>query len=552
MRARNLRSAFLFALLACAGCGRKAADTNAPLAFVPADTPYVFANVEPMSDATIAAWQSQTRAVWPPVRDLLQQSVETLKRTEPDGAAAKALQALMDELGDGDPATWWQRAGFDPKAHMAIYGIDLWPVLRAELADPAAFEALVARIEQKTGAQLGNARVGEQAVRTFGDTKVQGLLAVEGKHLVIAFAPADADEALKRRVLGIDRPATAFDVSALEAFNKARNYLPIGSGWLDTRRTVALALKQSDEKLADPACKAEIETLATKAPRVGFGYRAFDAQRMAVHARVELEPALAKSLSALAAPLPGAADADALLDFAVALPVLRARDFLRAQVDAAIAAPFKCAALAEMNEDMGELKTKLAQTIPPPFRDFTGARLTLSRLSWPEGDAGAMPDVAGRFVLGTANPEFLTSLAQVSVPALQGVAIEKDGKPVAIPTAALPAAAGKLDIQVAMGANALGVALGKDEAARLTPAVTGAAPADGTLFAWRMRGAMYASFADAMGRFGASLPAETREQIDAQRKFYAFYAKWLKRADASVSLSADGIEFNEEIEFAAP
>jgi hypothetical protein len=66
-----------------------------------------------------------------------------------------------------------------------------------------------------------------------------------------------------------------------------------------------------------------------------------------------------------------------------------------------------------------------------------------------------------------------------------------------------------------------------------------------------MRGAMYATFADAMTRFGASLPAEMREQLDAQRRFYLFYAQWLQRVDARVSVSADGIEFSEAMEFTA-
>lgn len=551
MRARHLRSAFLLALLACAGCARKAVDDGTPLAFVPADTPYVFANVEPVPEATITAWEAQARATLPPMRDLLQQTLATIKRTEPEGVAARMLQGVLDEFESGDPATWWRRAGFDPKAHLAIYGIDLWPVLRVELADPAAFLATVARIEQKTGKSLGSASIGTQDVRTFGDAQAQGLLAIEGRHLVVTIAPADADDAFKRRLLGLDRPAQVFDASALEAFNKARRYVPYGSGWVDTRRAVGLALAHA-RKADDATCRSEIDALAAKAPRLGFGYRAFDPQHMVMHAQLDLEPALAKSLLAMAQPLPGTADADALVDFAVSLPVLRARDFLRAQTDAIVNAPFKCEALAKLNDDASETKAKLAQTIPPPVRDFTGVRITLDHFAWPAGDdPAAMPDFAGRAVLGTSNPEFLTSLAQVSVPALASITIAKDGKPVAIPAAALPGAAGKLDLQVAMGTNALGVAIGKDEAARLTPAVTTAAAADGTLLVWSMRGAMYATFADAMARFGASLPAEMREQLDAQRRFYAFYAKWLQRVDARVSVSAEGIEFSEAMEFTA-
>ena len=551
MRARRLRSAFLFALLACAGCSRKAVDDGAPLAFVPADTPYLFANLEPMPEATVTAWQDQARATWPPTRDLLQHTLTTMKRVESDSIATKAFEAVLAELDGGDPATWWQHAGFDPKLRLALYGIDLWPVVRVELADPAAFLATIARIEQKTGKTLGSTRIGEQDVRTFGDATAQGLLAIEGRHLVVALAPGDADETLKRRLLGLERPATSFDPSTLADFNKARGYVPYGSGWVDVRRMVALGAKLAGSA-DDAACRDEFDALAAKAPRFGFGYRTIEPRHMAMHARLDLDPVLAKSLSSLTGPLPGNADGDALFELSATLPVLRVRDFLRSQADAIITAPFRCAALAHLNDAANEAKAKLAESIPPPLRDFTGARLTLTRLAWPEGDANALPDVAGRFVLGTSNPEFLTSLAQVSVPALTGIAIAKDGKPVAIPAAALPAAAGKMDIHVAMGPGALGIAIGKDEAARLTPAVTSAAAADGTLFTSTMRGAMYAAFADAMAHFGASMPPEMREPLDAQRKFYLFYAQWLQRADARLSIGADGIEFSETIEFAMP
>jgi hypothetical protein len=36
-------------------------EADAPLQFVPADTPYVFANLEPLPPEVIAQWQRQTR-----------------------------------------------------------------------------------------------------------------------------------------------------------------------------------------------------------------------------------------------------------------------------------------------------------------------------------------------------------------------------------------------------------------------------------------------------------------------------------------------------------
>ena len=49
-----LLSLMLAAAFALTGCGRQ--DNDAPLAFVPADTAYVFANIKPLPDAVSRAW----------------------------------------------------------------------------------------------------------------------------------------------------------------------------------------------------------------------------------------------------------------------------------------------------------------------------------------------------------------------------------------------------------------------------------------------------------------------------------------------------------------
>src|SRR5690606_13094143 len=165
----------------------------------------------------------------------------------------------------------------------------------------------------------------------------------QGTHLVLALMPGKADATLQRRVLGLERPAVSIaDSGALADFNQARGYLPHGSGWIDTRRIVALA--GVDEGVAtiaraagaepptlDATCRAEFDAIAAKAPRLSFGYTALDGQRMAMHSRIDLEPALAQALVALETRTPGGMTGDALFDFGIALPVLGLRDFFLAQ-----------------------------------------------------------------------------------------------------------------------------------------------------------------------------------------------------------------------------
>ena len=65
-------------------------------------------------------------------------------------------------------------------------------------------------------------------------------------------------------------------------------------------------------------------------------------------------------------------------------------------------------------------------------------------------------------------------------------------------------------------------------------------------------GRVYALFGDAFDRFGAFLPDAERQQFQAQRQLYAMYAQWFRRFDMQVAVVAEGIDFNETVEFATP
>src|SRR5690606_27961953 len=135
----------------------------------------------------------------------------------------------------------WAELGVRQDARVAFYGVGILPVLRMELGNVDAFRATIARIEQKAGAKMPVTRFGEMEAWIFGDKDVQAVMAIEGGHLVLAMMPAKADESMQRRVLGLDRPRESLAGSdALAAFNTARGYLPYGSGWVDTRRLVAV------------------------------------------------------------------------------------------------------------------------------------------------------------------------------------------------------------------------------------------------------------------------------------------------------------------------
>ncbi len=568
MKRPFLRGGLVLAALLCLqACGDKV-DRSAPLAFAPADTPWLFANLEPVPESVRARFENQVQAAWPVMFEMFDQSLADLRTLSAEAPASadtgtllRLFEGVLDELRARDTPAKWREIGFGTDARMALYGIDLLPVMRVELADPAAFRALVKRLEQKVGQPLATLRIDEQDAWTFGGETAGGLMAIHGSHLVLAVVPGSADEALKRRVLGLDQPAKSIaDDAAFPTFNAQRGYLPYGSGWVDTRRIVALAAseghgwaiaraKDSAPAALDATCRAEFDSIAAKAPRLAFGYTAFEADRMAMHARIDLDPALATSLMSLGASTPGAASRDALFDFGIALPILGMRDFLAAQADAVAKAPYKCEHLAALNTGFAELKPKLEGMLPPPVANLSGLRLTATRLDWPQG--ATMPDFGGTLLVGSDSPALLAGLAQLASPELQKIVLTPDGKPIAVPASALPPGFADVPVSVAMGGKALAVAVGQDDTARLAAAVTAAPAGAGTWLDMSFDGRMYGLFGDAIDRFGAFLPDADRKGLDAQRKLYAMYAKWFRRLDARVAIVAEGIDMTETVEFVA-
>lgn len=572
---RHARIGFIALTAAlAAACGKKA-DQDAPIAFVPADTPYVIAALEPVPDATAKHLGAQAQGIWSVVFPMFDQLMAQ-SESKPDedatpeelalrAKARRVAKAFMDEFRNRDTPEKWREVGLGSQVRSAIYGVGLLPVLRAEILDADALRAMIARIEQNAGEKLGTARVGEQDVWTIGGEPMLGLMAIQGKHLVVTVVPAGADDALKRRVLGLDRPAQSLaDTHALADFNKARGYLPYASGWVDTRRV--LALLEDDPAVAaiakaanepkpqlDATCRSELDALAAKAPRLAVGYTKFDTERMSMHMRLDLDPALAKSLAGLPAALPGTRSDDALIDFAFALPVLRGRDFLVAQADAVAAAPFRCELLEPLNAQLAQMKTQIEAMIPPPLADLIGVRVTIDRVVLPDPNGSTAFDVAGRVLVGSNNPAFLTGLAQMSVPALQKITLSPDGKAVAIPAEVIPGGyAEGHPIHAAMGAKTLGVAVGADQAARLEAAVTAPAGTPGAAIESSLSGEAYTLLGRAFEQFGDQLPAKDRATFDVQRKLYAMYAQWFKRIGGDLRFGAEGIDITQDVEYAKP
>ena len=577
----------LAAALALAGCGKKA-DTDQPLAYAPADSVFLLGNLEPVPDAAIDAWWKNAEQMLTVYDRAIDTALSELEGESPDATATRVAKALREELRGKFDRKGWESLGFTGTARSAIYAIGLVPVARMELGDPDAFRAFIARVESRAGGKLAEAEVAGQKYWTLGgaDGKAMGVAAIQGRHLVLTLAPASPSEGLLRQLLGIDRPAQdAVSAGTLTAFNDARGYLPYGSGYLDSVRLAAAltgersAIEQEflralgvdpAETTTTPECKAEFGALAAAVPKLAFGYAALDAKSMDIRYVVETSAEHGKGLAGLSADVPGLdGRGDGMLDLGFGLDLDAFAGFVNLRAAKVAESPFRCAALAGLNDDIAKLNADLAN--PAVFMAgaaVSGLNLSLSRFEMPEGGT---PVLQGKVAIGSDNPASLLSMAGGFLPQLASLNLQPGAAPVAMPAGLLPPDAPPA--HVALSDKALAISLGAGEEAGLAAFAAAAAGKPAPLLHYGVDSRGLVAFMDAMARTseaqlaaaeaaaaaggtdadGDGQPdgdaesdaadiAELREAVDLFKSMQGAYAASIDRVDFALFATERGLE----------
>ena len=561
MQRRYRFAALVVGATVLAACGKKSVDNAAPLAFVPADTPYVYANIEPTPKAVTEQWSRRMHEYLPVSLGVYENALDRFAAAKPGNSRAiAAARALIDTLKTHDTWDKLGELGLKPDMRLAFYGVGLVPVLRFELGDATKFRATIADIEHKSGAALPIAKIGDQDYWYLGDENLVAMFAVEGAQFVATIAPAKASDTLKRTLLGIDRPAKSLaDASDLDKLAKQYGYSNYGEGFFDVVRIAERLTgpaQGSDLEIAqtlglptggsDAACKAEYLDLARKFPRFVMGANELSAQRVRISAQLEMQPALAAQLVATLGAAPGTGKpGEGVMDTALSLPVLKLKDFWIAQADAVAAKPFACASLAHLNSGFADFKKKIDITVPPPASDLTGVRFTLDSFEL-GASATSMPVFSGKLLMASDNPAAALAMAQLALPPLKDLKIAADGKPVALPTGTVP----KLDLPVfaAMSPKALAVAIGNGEDATLGAYLAAPAANEPVFLRMSFSGKFYAMLGHVMQRAQAMLPPDKQAQLAQQSKLMAVYENWIRSADIEFVATPTGIALRETVE----
>lgn len=475
----------VFAALVFAACSKDEPESSllssndTILRYIPADTPYVVAGVEPLPDELLDKMEPKLTKLLGAYQTILREVVVgrmTEAAWDEPGEEEKAqrVSAFIDELASLMSIEGLREAGISRDATGAFYGMGLLPVLRLADIDGAALDAAIAKLEEQAGNKLPVAEVEGGGYRYIDGDEVRIIIAVFADQLVVTFAPQDFGDAQIAQLLGVTPPATTIaDAGVLEAIATEYAFTAHYAGFVDIEAVASvfvdapvglnadlLALAGHDTPDLSDVCKAEVRSIASVVPRMVLGYTKIDADSLDSSFVVELRDDIAAGLAALPGAVPGlGGDRGGLMSFGMGIDVKAAREFVAARVEAIESEPFECEHLDGLTAAAQGARAGLQQPLPPMVYDFRGFLAIIDEIEGLDIATQTPPtSVDGRFLLAMDNAQALVAMGAMFSPELAQLDLQADGVPVALDLPQL--AAMGMTAHTALTENALALAVG--------------------------------------------------------------------------------------------
>lgn len=571
-------AAALGASLLLSGCGEepepaKPEFPNPLLSRVPADTPYVLATGEPVSDDVTDAWSQNFRPIADLARDQFDQAREQIEADNPELAAR--LSAVMDEFLALAEREEREKIGLTRDDRLVIYGNGLMPVLRMSVSDPEAFRAFLARIGNESGVGMGSTTFeGEEISRMAVDPMVV-LGSLDDGVLSVGLATRDREQAMLEHLFSGETVGESLAESgAASALMEDYGFMSAGVGYLDLPRMLAAVIGNGDAKgLLDrfdaapeeltPACRDELVSLAGKTPRLVFGYDELTASVLAMRSVLELEAGVAEDMAGWTVPVPGlGTPTDARYAIGMSLDGTKAAGDVKDWMNAAAGREFECGFLADI-----PWKTSANQLNAAPLHMAGNPKGFLFQLHELEiHDIEARDFTASASFVGVFdNAQTLTGMARMMVEDLQSLELPDDGTPVQVPAGLTQGFDEPL--WLASTKTNLAAALGEEAEQRVSRAMNAEAPEEApflhfdfdaawfynTLADWMPRIARQAEAAgggeggdgegnEAGGGDDGELTGEELEEIERSAEMMRAYGDILERLSYQIRFTERGVE----------
>lgn len=455
--------------------GGASAASSPLIKHIPADTPYLVANLEPTPQAV----RDKLWSAIQPALDTVQEQLAATRRAL-EGKAERTARdqlnlAILSELDGRLDREGLAALGIGGN-YFALYADGVLPVLRIDLEDRAALLAAIDRIQEAAGFGFPRFQQGEGEYYAIRDPETPegptAYIALLPEQIAFGFAvrpEESARGAVRDALLGVSLPTE--DASArIRQTNAAYGLLPYGTGVLEPTRLfdgiLALATELAPDEVAafTPACRADWRRLIAAVPEIASGYTRLDVTRIDQNTVVRLTDDLVPGVRSLATGMRGLDPVDeGMMYFAYGLDLNSLKSFAGQRIAALKADPLTCEQFSELMGGLTQAEAQLARPLPPFVGNIQGLRLLVEDVT--VDDAGKPIGGKALAALMVANPQMLLGLAQSFVPQLAQLQLAPGGEPQRLPADLLPPTVG--DVFLAMSQGGFAASVGPAMEARL-------------------------------------------------------------------------------------
>jgi hypothetical protein len=563
---------FAISAFIVAGCGKdeESVDTSAAfsadstlLKYVPADTAYVMASLEPLSDDVMDEIEPMLDRVLDSYRAVLEEAFAAkqpeLSEEQQDNEDAQRARALVEELSTLLSVQGMRDAGIARDSLMAFYGNGLLPVMRIGLSDGALFEASIARFEERAGSQMDVAELQGQSYRYFEVEELRIVIAVVEDQAVFALIPAAFDDDQTGRALGLTLPESSIaDSTVLQDLISKYDYTNHVVGFVDmaaiAERFVGqptgldvdlMALLEHDNTDLSDVCKAEIREAAGVAPRIVIGYTGISAKRFESNVVFEIRDDIAEGLQTLPAVVPGlGGDRGGLMSFGISLDFKAVRSFVEARLTAMEADPYECELFSEVQAGLGQIRESLNQPLPPMVYDFKGIIAIIDDIEGLDIATQTPPtSVDGSFLLAMDNAQGLVAMGAMFSPELAALDLQPGGDPVALDLPELQAMG--ISAFAALTDDAVAISVGEASESEVQGMLDAEGSTPPPFMSFSIDAARYYSFMGEAIAAGEVDEAEASPEMQAAlNELMQSIAEMYDRMSADILFTENGIEMH--------
>ncbi len=573
LRPALFATAMALTLVACSK-GEEAMDSaetqggNELLSYVPADTPYLGANLQPLPDDVIDAFLLRLDPVFQEMQAQLNLALSKMEGVEQEETgsepSARLMLAMLRELDGKLNRSGLESLGLDIQSHKVVYGLGAFPVFRLGLSDADALRATIQRVLDGAGViapEQTYQGVSYWRITDDGhhDAAAGLYLSIMENHLAAGLFPLMAEEELLPAFLGTELPSGSDAQARLAELNRTQGYTPYGSGILDLHK-LADQFLQADSVLAktmaaqgefDPEsitdeCVSEIHGIIDNMPRMTMGTTELTPSAVAYQYRLETRQTLAQQMIGLVSDIP-AADAlsERMLEFSFGMRFGPVRDFLREKATAIAEDPYQCEHLLDLNERASEALAQLDRPMPPFVNNFRGVRASLSHIAMSEESIPA--DARGYLALHVEKPEMFIGMAQMFLPDLSELAMEPGGPPIRLPETLIPQPG--LVAFAAMSTDAIGLAMGEGEESGLPEFLDRDAGSEGTFLSVNYDMAAYIDYTQDISARYQPDDGDYDPVTEIAGAMQTAFKEMADRSHTEMSFSAEGLVIDGRMTF---